>query len=442
MGTDKKKTIVTYRELSQALNNQESVAKTTSALAAVKGITPEEQADMQVALQAALVRLEKEEDKAKAAGDPGVLLSPDHKVASLLQSFIALKSDQEKPENQVPLPAGGLEAKFDDNDWIRWAGSFFTWWKGISPHPPAQAPSQPDSFGEVTRVALLADWGTGLYGAPVSAHSIEHDNQGYGLLMHLGDVYYSGTDKEIQDEFLGFWPKVAGAINRACNSNHEMYTGGKAYFNITLPEFRQQASFYALQNKHWTLIGLDTAYHEWALQNTDKEKQKGIDQVAWLNSIVAQAGDRRIILFSHHQLFSLFDDLSKSKLAGSITKLLNDGRIFAWYWGHEHRCVLFDKHPQWGLYGRCIGHGGYPYFRDNLGNAPVEAEANGIKWRRLPTKNMVPSALVLDGPNPYVEKHESKYGTQGYLTLEFNGDQLNEIVQKPDGDKIHTQRLA
>ncbi|MDX6404596.1 MAG: hypothetical protein QOH70_2051 [Blastocatellia bacterium] len=443
MPENSNRTIVTYREIAGALNKQESTKQTANAVTAVENLSPAEQNDMLVALQAALVKLEKETDKANESGDPSVLISPDHKVASLLQSYIATKSKEEKPEEQIPLAPGGKEAKFDDLDWIRWAGSFFTWWRGLKPHPLAQAQAQPDSIRDEIRVGLLADWGTGLYGAPVSAMSIEDDKSGYELLMHLGDVYYSGTDNEIQDEFLAYWPTIAGATSRACNSNHEMYTGGHAYFNQTLPAFGQQASFYALQNSHWTLIGLDTAYHEWDLQSSDDEKQGGVDQVAWLNSIVAQAGDNKIILFSHHQLFSLFDDLSKSKLAGCVSDLLNKKRLFAWYWGHEHRCVLFDQHPNFGLYGRCIGHGGYPYFRDNLANANAESQgANGTKWRRLPTKNLVPSGLVLEGPNPYVVGHEEKYGTQGYLTLEFSDAHLNEIVHTPDGTPIHVQQLA
>ena len=46
---------------------------------------------------------------------------------------------------------------------------------------------------------------------------------------------------------------------------------------------------------------------------------------------------------------------------GIIAKLPDDPakrkKIFAWYWGHEHRCALYDQHPKWGVFGRCIGNG-------------------------------------------------------------------------------------
>ena len=84
----------------------------------------------------------------------------------------------------------------------------------------------------------------------------------------------------------------------------------------------------------------------------------------------------------------------------SSARLLSARRLFAWYWGHEHRCVLYDQHPAWGLHGRCIGHGGYPYFRDQLGHLPL---ADGTLWRRMESKNLVPGAVVLDAPNQYVD---------------------------------------
>src|SRR5262249_18766700 len=210
-----------------------------------------------------------------------------------------------------------------------------------------------EPIGDNIRVAVLGDWGSGLYGAPRSAETIERDPKGYGLLLHLGDVYYAGTASEVTERFLQFWPKNPTAISRAINSNHEMYSGGHAYFGQTLKQFGQHASYFALQNDHWTLVGLDSAYknpHGGGL--TD-------DQVEWLRGIVRGAGPRKIILLSHHQGFAWLEK-AKSKLAEQTGEFLGNKQIFAWYWGHEHRCLLYDKHAGWDLYARCIGHSGYP----------------------------------------------------------------------------------
>jgi len=247
------------------------------------------------------------------------------------------------------------------------------------------------------------------------------------------DVYYSGTRDEVTDRFLKFWPDKPNAVSRACNSNHEMYTGGRAYFKETLKKFGQIASYFALQNDHWLLVGLDSAYEEAALAH---------DQVAWLKGLLANAGDRRVVLFTHHQLFS-WAETAKGKMPAQLGELLVGKKIFAWYWGHEHRCMLFDQHPAWNIYGRCIGHSGYPYFRDTFTEGSVIASGpQDTSWRKVDLKNMVPGGLMLEGPNPYVKGDENDYGPNGYLTLEFDDDRLNEIVHTPNGEVAFERQLV
>jgi hypothetical protein len=414
-----KDTIITYREISRIINNHESA--TISELEKSAG-DPAESARMLAGLGAALKRLE-EEDK-----NPGVLISPDHKVASLLQAYLAERAEEKGKLEELPM--GGKEAKFDSNDWLGWAGSFFTWWRKIKPHDFLVAAPAPEAFDNTIRVAMLGDWGTGLYGAPFCAKSIEQDLKGYKLAVHLGDVYYAGNKGEVQERFLDLWPKNNAATNRALNSNHEMYTGGHAYFDSTLKTFNQAASYFALQNDHWLLVGLDSGYEDHDLAG---------DQVGWLRNIIDNAAGRKIILMSHHQPISRLESQGP-KLVGKLGEFLNAKKIFAWYWGHEHRCMLYDKHPAWDLYGRTVGHGGFPYFRDKLSGVPQEP---GLpKWYRLGASNMIPGGLVLDGPNDYVNGHENEYGPNGYMFLEFDGLHLNETVHDPNGTVIYDRQLA
>jgi hypothetical protein len=275
----------------------------------------------------------------------------------------------------------------------------------------------------------LGDWGTGLYGAPACAASIERDGD-YDLLLHLGDVYYSGTPKEVRENFLELWPSVPGAVSRAVNSNHEMYSGGEGLFKETLPAFGQQSTPFAVETDDWLLVGLDSAYHEHDL--TD-------DQPDWLERLIAAAGERRVVLFCHHQPFSLLSGQGP-KLVSKLSAALDGGRIFAWYWGHEHRCVVYDRHPVWGVHGRCVGHSGMPYFRDDVSAYPPEQ--GDERWRRIPAKHLVPSGLLLDAPNPYVPGHEARYGPNGYLTLEFDGSSFNEVVRAPDGSVLRQAELG
>lgn len=428
--------IVTYRQIDLAFNkNHEAVMESAQNEALNATNDPLETAMMLASLGNALKTLEAADKGTRA----GVLLSTDHKAASLLQSYLA---DQSAAEGQLsPLPAGGEEAKFDEKDLFRWFFSLFKWWKGISPHDWQLAPAAPDPFPggvDTVRLALLGDWGTGLYGAPVCSSSIESDAIGYQMLFHLGDVYYSGDTKEVRDRFLQYWPTNAKSISRALNSNHEMYTGGKAYFDQTLKQFDQKASYFAFQNDHWLLVGLDSAYNDpdWRY---DKARLTS-DQISWLTNLVNNKGSRKLILFTHHQPISWFD-LQKGEMNNQLSSLLNERKIFAWYWGHEHRCILYDKHPNWGFYGRCAGHSGYPYFRDKLDAATVEMEKHNAKWRRMPAGNLAPSGLILDGPNQYLPGEEEDYGANGYMTLEFRDDTLNEIVHAADGERLYERQL-
>jgi hypothetical protein len=260
------------------------------------------------------------------------------------------------------------------------------------------------------------------------------------MLLHLGDVYYAGTKQEVKERFLNLWPSRNEAINRAINSNHDMYSGGYAYFEDTLGRFRQDASYFALQNDHFTLVGLDVAYLDHAIDD---------EQVTWLKGIVAQAGERKVVLFSHHQLYSHFETQGE-KLWGhpGLAEILKSRRIFAWYWGHEHRCCIYeDRDPRSGLWARCIGHGGMPQSRDKTKDLPRVSGQDKADWRRAPARtdgggNTIPSALVLEGGNPYLGDEAEKFTPHGYAVLTLDGPRLVEQVLDPEARVIYERQLA
>jgi len=275
-------------------------------------------------------------------------------------------------------------------------------------------------------MAVIADWGTGLYGAPDCAKSIAKES--FDIVTHLGDVYYAGTSGEERSRFLKYWPSVEGARNYSLNSNHEMYTGGHGYMETLLKDPRfsrsQKSNYFALQNDYFILLFLDTAYEEHRLTS---------EELRWLSESIERGGDRKVVLFSHHQPFSIFDadNAAGETLSSMVAALLSQQKLFAWYWGHEHRCIVYDKHPNFGMYGRCLGHGGYPHFRSQTPGLPnscppastfVRFEGHGG-----------PGALVLDGPNPYISGQQAEYVPNGYVTLNFKGTVLSETVHDPDG---------
>lgn len=370
----------------------------------------------------------------------GLMVAPEHQVASLLQSFLeeraAENADDLLAREQLrPARTGGLEAKFDERDVAGWVAEFFPAWlktkfSGKRPFLPPR--DTVVALKDDARIALLGDWGSGLYGAPVCADSIRRAAPAYDLVMHLGDVYYAGTADEVRARFLDAWPRVPGAKHRALNSNHEMYSGGEGYFDLTLKDgdFAQSSSCFALQTSRLLLLGLDTAYEDHDLNDT---------QVAWVRRRVAGAEGRKVVFFSHHQPFSQFEG-GGQKLLNKLGDLLDARKAFAWYWGHEHRCAFYARHEPWGLWGRCIGHGGYPAFRDSF-ETPGEEAPDGSRWHAVKRRTW-PVARVLDGPNPYVVGHEARYAPNGYVTLVLDEDRIHELVHAPDGTVLLTNTIA
>jgi Calcineurin-like phosphoesterase len=361
-----------------------------------------------------------------------VLSSPPNGLASRVQTLLARKALElnrvkviqgeqtvQTAQGNVLLPPI-LEVQFDNKDFLGWLQ--MSWKLIFKPNkfPWVNPPAVAQTIDDDACITIFSDWGTALYGAPVIATSVAALKR-CDVALHLGDTYYSGADDEIRDRLVGDWPKCdAKTVSRTLNGNHEMYSGGTGYFYaLTQAPFNQPASVFALQNTNWLLLCLDTAYVDFDLD---------IAQVIWMKSVIAAAGKRKVILFSHHQPYSQLDSQGP-KLQAALGDLLNSQRIFAWFFGHEHRLVLYDAHGKWGVKARCVGNGGFPAFRDNFPGGGGSAAT----WIRLPPKPGVPAAEILDGSNPYVTDDPQRYSPHGYLTLDFQGPQAFETYYSPNG---------
>ena len=230
------------------------------------------------------------------------------------------------------------------------------------------------------KVALLADWGTGTGTAQnvlTQAMAMEPD-----MIVHLGDVYYSGTPTEQQQYF---YQPMQAAIQKAGKTmgtapgdvrvfttpgNHDMYSGGAGFYSV-IKQIGQPASYFCLQSDDWQVICLDTGYNDRDPSTVSSNiTSLTPDQVVWLNALMANAGSRRTILLSHHQLFSGASDVGQSKVGSKtvnwgINPLLYSqlqailDRVTVWIWGHEHNTVVFKPQPGLPL-GRCIGSAAIP----------------------------------------------------------------------------------
>jgi hypothetical protein len=365
------------------------------------------------------------------AADNGsnVISAPRSDLASRLQSLLVDRAATEGkvqtvvPQETVTTEAGDsvatetVQVKFDNRDFIGWLGTGLRILFKPDKHPWLPPPDVPEVIPDDAKIAMFSDWGTGLYGAPVITKTIRNLPR-CDIALHLGDTYYSGTDDEVKRRLIGDWPSRPGTINRALNGNHEMYSGGKGYFEALTSFFQQSSSCFAMQSTHWLILGIDTSYNDFDLDPA---------QVAWIKKMVAAAGTRQVILCSHHQPFSALDDQGP-KLQVALSELLDKQRITAWFWGHEHRLVVYEPHQKWGVKGRCVGHGGFPADRDTA----IGAGGNVYKWIHMQSRPHAPEALLLDGPNFWVTAKPDEYSPHGYLFLELDGSRAWETYRTPD----------
>ncbi len=273
-------------------------------------------------------------------------------------------------------------------------------------------------------VALFADWATGE--APALTIKAQIESQSPEYTIHLGDTYYAGFGDEISHNLVACWPgSVKYKRSFTLNGNHEMYSGGHAYFNI-LALFGHSASYFNLGNQHWRLIGLDTSWCERAGDEQASSYGELVNiEVDWLKAQVEHAQSfnppARIILLTHHQFFSAFDgDILGKYLLPQVQPLLDNDGIYAWFWGHEHRGIVYDQNETYKFRARCIGHGGFPYPPDQ--GQPVHLQQFPILWRE-------------DRPEP----GNAWYGMRGFAMLRFAGAQVKIDYIDQAGSVRHTE---
>lgn len=263
-------------------------------------------------------------------------------------------------------------------------------------------------------IAILGDWGTGDYtsdGGPAKAvmdaisKSATIDNPDY--IIHLGDVYYAGTESsEENDNLLQMWPadrfaggKMAGT-SFTLNSNHEMYDGANGYFKIALTPAntpfneQQKASFFALKFGDWMMLGLDSAYYSSAstlFMDGTLGGSKSSVQKDWLQQVVGGRKGKDVILLTHHNPIS-FDGLTREPLWDETLADLG-GTPDYWYWGHVHLGVVYGdqlpaaKGPD-GRFAkvRCSGNAAIP----NGVPSGLDGKPNIDYYSHTPLKNKEP----------------------------------------------------
>ncbi|WP_027520524.1 metallophosphoesterase [Bradyrhizobium sp. Ec3.3] len=296
-----------------------------------------------------------------------------------------------------------------------------------NPHPFNPTPAPTHTMANRCRLVMVGDWGSGLPRAQKVAGQMRKyveeclQNGTECHVIHLGDVYYSGFKYEYEKRFLPYWPVYIEEHDRvgswSLNGNHDMYSGGHAYFGTLLadPRFAKQAnsSFFRLANANWQFIGLDTAYDDNGLKDP---------QAVWLADTLAR-NSQRAVLLTHHQFFSAYEDAPDvgETLREKLGALLSDNRIFGAIWGHEHRCILHEPHADLE-YARLVGHGGVPVYMTHGENDAYPPPAT-YEDRR------------------YIENGLEHWAYMGFSVIDIEDKQFKATYVDEDGYACHEERI-
>jgi Calcineurin-like phosphoesterase len=216
-------------------------------------------------------------------------------------------------------------------------------------------------------VAIVGDWATGTDEAKQVMVQIARKKP--DVVIHLGDIYYSCTDFEVQNYFLQIWNQYfdpAKIPSFTLSGNHDMYSGGAPYYAL-LKQLNQPASYCCLRNDNWQFVMIDTGINDRIPNGPDPTFLQDTE-VAWVKQRVATAGTRKSVLLSHHQLFTRYSSIVSPPPAGQPALAINPklqaqlGDVLpnfaVWLCGHEHDLVIYEK--QLGILLRCVGNGAVP----------------------------------------------------------------------------------
>lgn len=249
-------------------------------------------------------------------------------------------------------------------------------------------------------IAIIGDIGTGTdVAAAVIAAALSFKPD---AVLHLGDVYYSGTQFEVEHRFAGLFHDVFEHAGSAVPvftvpGNHEYFTGGVALLGCldsgqmaVSDDQRQSASYFCLRSADdgWQFLGMDTGFNGHAMSVAAKDQDAALrllhardphspedpaagqvqapvppapmvmlrdDELEWHQHKLRTFPGRSILL-SHHQLYSAMQvcGVAPGPSAGALDRLwVNTGlwhqlgadfadHVAAWIWGHEHNLGIFE----------------------------------------------------------------------------------------------------
>jgi hypothetical protein len=243
------------------------------------------------------------------------------------------------------------------------------------------------------------------------------------------------------DHFTNVWPGVAGR-SFALNSNHDMYAHATGYSltALTAPAFQAQGgNCFALYNKAFRIVGLDTAYYapDNSIENFPGYMIGSLGpaqgpQMQFLQNQISQlTAGQTLILLTHHNGLNENGSLPLQTDAAytlwqQVTQAVKQippgaSQRVVWYFGHVHVGAVYTPQSVGGvtIYPRCCGHSCIPW------GVATELHAPNVVWFE--------QQVLGPGSNYFV--------TNGYATLALKGASLTEAFLNQHGKQSWTGHI-
>jgi hypothetical protein len=333
------------------------------------------------------------------------------------------------------------ESKYAAFD-LAWAFAVFEYIYYLK-YPADKAPFQSPgtqvtiSSPSTIKIALTGDWGTGVWNdqnlpqCPSQAVLEQIQSANPDVVIHLGDVYYAGTEcslitpHEEADNLVNLWPNFEYSFT--LNSNHEMYGGGNGYFNVAMPsqKFANTKSFFSIEFQDWLILGLDSAYYDPSMLYMNGAVVDS-NQINFIKSF--DLTGKKVMVLTHHNAITT-DGQQKMSLWNDVSNALGRPPDY-WYWGHVHNGIVYSSNSAAGstTKARCLGHGALPF-----GNAYALHDNSG---------NPIPQVLYYTHdpvPNPNHNPQLDNRVLNGYAVLTLTANSITEDFYDQDGVKKFTQ---
>lgn len=367
-------------------------------------------------IQEAVRRLEK--DQSLFCGDPkGIFTYDDPILAVGAYCFIEAKKYASLIAN-----AGGDGQELQDSNFWKWARVGI---RAVLSHKDrsynelaAMIPTNSITLDkQIVRIAVVGDAGYQCQAQANVIHeiSLKHRDNPFDLLIHLGDIYFAGSGKEMLVNFLGPFNTIGPRVF-TIPGNHDLYFGAEAFIEA-INVLRQPGRFFCIETPNWKILGLDTSLPSQKIfRNEGRLDRK---QLQWLNDLLIKKDDKKAILMSHHYVVSGWEKVSVGLKRQLKNYLMGDSQVFAWYWGHEHSCATYEK-DKLGFYGACVGNGAF------------------LEKYKTPTQQIKPSWYANKRCSCYEDK--TNFWPHGYLELELQPEKLVEQYHLENGES-HTRIL-